>query len=134
MLIPQPPLTYRRVIAQLQYGQTVDIFLSRTYRRVHETHVFVSNSDCVTSCWCDCQICRWFLTNKFIYIMHLCIGICCAIAIWAALCLFALRLVRALNSGKRWSPRRRAMCAYTGVLVVIQVTCDLGAKHSVVTP
>jgi len=64
---------------------------------------------------------RWFLTNNFIYIMHFTIGVCCVVAMWATLCLFAARLWRALGSGKRWSPRRRAMCTYTAALVAMQV-------------
>ena len=64
---------------------------------------------------------RWFLTNNFIYIMHFTIGLCCAIAMWATLCLFAHRLARAISSAKRWSPRRRAMCTYTAALVAVQV-------------
>jgi hypothetical protein len=53
--------------------------------------------------------------------MHFTIAICCAVAMLAVLCLFAWRLVRAIGSGKRWSPRRRAMCTYTAILVFIQV-------------
>ena len=64
---------------------------------------------------------RWFLTNNFIYIMHFTIGVCCLVAMWATLCLFAARLARAVGSGKRWSPRRRAMCTYTAALVAMQV-------------
>ncbi len=64
---------------------------------------------------------RWFLTNNFIYIMHSTIGVCCVVAMWATLCLFAARLWRALGSGKRWSPRRRSMCTYTAALVAMQV-------------
>ena len=64
---------------------------------------------------------RWFLTDNFIYIMHFTIGICCVVAMWAVLCLFAARLARAVGSGKRWSPRRRAMCTYTAALVAMQV-------------